>query len=90
MKKILVGALLVAMFGVVGYVEHNYTRKDCEVIQINDGIVTFEDKCGFVWDWKIKENEYFEIGDFVDLRMNDHCSNSYVHDDEITKIIFHD
>ena len=90
MKKVLVGVLLIAMVSVVGYVEHNYTRRDCEVIQINDGFVTFEDKCGFTWDWEIKENEYFEVGDFVDLRMNDRCSDSYVHDDKITKIIFHD
>ena len=90
MKKILIGGLLLAMVTTVSHAEHNYTRKDCEVIRVENGVVTFEDKCGFYWNWEIEENEYFEVGDFVDLKMNDNCSTSYVDDDVITKIIFHD
>ena len=90
MKKIALVLVFVLLLGVFGYIEHNYTRKDCEVIQICDGIATFEDKCGFHWDWKIEENEYFEVGDFVDLKMNDNYSSGYVDDDVITKVVFHD
>ena len=90
MKKIALGLVLVLLFGTACYIEHNYTRKDCEVVRVENGIVGFEDKCGFYWDWEIEENEYFEVGDFVDLKMNDSCSSGYVGDDVITKVVFHD
>ena len=84
MKKIALGLVLVLLFGTACYIEHNYTRKDCEVVRVENGIVRFEDKCGFYWDWEIEEDEYFEVGDF------DSCSSGYVGDDVITKVIFHD
>lgn len=90
MKKIALGLVLVLLFGTVCYIEHNYTRKDCEVVRVENGIVRFKDKCGFYWDWEIEENEYFEVGDFVDLKMNDSYSSGYVGDDVITKVVFHD
>ena len=90
MKKLLVAVLLIGMFLFVGYYEHNYTRKDCEIVKVENGIVTFEDACGFRWQWEIEENEYFEVGDKVDLKMHDNCTNSIVYDDVITKIIFKD
>lgn len=89
-KKIIGFVLIICALCFVGYYEHNYTRKDCEIIQVNNGIVTFEDKCGLCWNWEIEPNEYFEIGECVDLKMYDNCSSGYVHDDEITKVIFHD
>lgn len=90
MKKIALGLVLVLLFGTACYIEHNYTRKDCEVVRVENGIVRFKDKCGFYWDWEIEENEYFEVGDFVDLKMNDSYSSGYVGDDVITKVVFHD
>lgn len=90
MKKIALVLVFVLMFGVCSYIEHNYTRKDCEIVRVENGVVTFEDKCGFYWDWENGENEYFEVGDFVDLKMNDNCSSGYVGDDVITKVVFHD
>lgn len=90
MKKIIICGLLVAGFVSVAHIEHNYTRKDCEVVKVENGVVRFEDKCGYVWDWEIEENEYFEIGDKVDLKMYDSCSSSYIDDDEIKRIIFQD
>ena len=90
MKNFVLVILLVSLFCMGCYVDHNYTRKDCEIIQINDGVVTFEDVCGHRWDWEIKPTEYFEVGDKVDLKMFDNNTESYIEDDEITKIIFHD
>ena len=90
MKKIALSLAFVLTFGVACYIEHNYTRKDCEVVRVENGVVKFKDKCGFYWDWEMKENEYFEVGDFVDLKMNDNCSSGYVDDDIITKVVFHD
>ena len=90
MKKLVVLVLAVMLFCGASYYEHNYTRKNCEIVNVEDGVATFVDECGYSWKWEIEENEYFEIGDFVDLRMNDHNTNNNIFDDEITKIIFHD
>ena len=90
MKKIIVLGLLIAGFSSVAHIEHNYTRKDCDVVKVENGVVRFKDKCGYTWNWEIEENEYFEIGDKVDLRMNDSCSANYIDDDIITKVVFHD
>ena len=90
MKKLVLGLMALVLFAGACHFEHNYTRHDCEVVQICDGIATFEDKCGFYWDWEIEENEYFEVGDLVDLKMYDKYTSAYVGDDVITKIVFHD
>jgi hypothetical protein len=90
MKKVLVGMLLLGLFLGATYVAHNYTRKDCEVVMVENGVVRFEDNCGFYWDWEIEENEYFEVGDFVDLKMHDNCTGGNVEDDTITKVVFKD
>ena len=90
MKNLMLIAVVVGMFCAVGYYEHNYTREDCEVVRVENGIATFEDQCGYRWNWEIEENEYFEVGDFVDLKMFDNGSTSYIQDDEITKVVFKD
>ena len=90
MKKLLLLVLVIVLFCGASYYEHNYTRKNCEIVNVENGVATFIDECGYCWKWEIEENEYFEVGDFVDLRMNDHCTNGNIFDDEITKIIFKD
>ena len=90
MKKLVGLLVLVVLFCGASYYEHNYTRKDCKIVNVENGVATFVDKCGYSWQWEIEENEYFEVGDFVDLRMNDNNSNNNVFDDKITKIIFKD
>ena len=51
MKKIIVAVMVLTMFVSACQYEHNYTREDCKVIQVNDGYATIEDKNGFVWDF---------------------------------------
>lgn len=84
MKKIIIGVLLVG--GILGcnYYEHHYTRDNCEVVRIENNIVTVEDKCGFYWQF---EDEGYSKGDIVDLKMFDSCTNSNIKDDEIIKVI---
>lgn len=67
--------------------EHCYTRENCNVVRINNGLVTMEDGCGFRWKWEIEEGENFVVGDKVDLKMHDGCTNSIVGDDEIVRVI---
>lgn len=89
-KSILAVIILVGVFCGASYLDNHYTRKNCEVVNVENGIVTFEDSMGHYWEWEIEENEYFEIGDFVDLKMHTNNSNACIYDDEILKIVFHD
>ena len=87
MKKILfvmLTILFVTMLCGLSYYEHNYTREECKVIQINDGWATIEDKCGFVWDY---DCDGLKIGDIVDLKMEDNFSSAYIGDDVIKEIV---
>jgi hypothetical protein len=84
MRKILTAILLVGTFCVANHYEHNYTRKMCEIIKVNNGCVTAQDECGFVWDFK---GNGFDVGDIVDLKMHDSCTSSYIGDDVVREIV---
>ena len=84
MKKILLIILFAAIFGSASYYEHNYTRENCKVTQICDGIVTFEDRCGFTWDC---ETDGFEVGDYANLKLFDKGSTAYIGDDIVKKVM---
>ena len=84
MKNILVVVLAVSVLCGVSHHEHNYTRKDCKVIQVNDGYVTVEDKCGMSWDFKGNE---FEVGDKVELKMYDSLTTSCATDDVVKGVV---
>lgn len=84
MKKILTVILVVGAIYGACYYEHNYTRKECEVIQVNDGVVTVEDSCGFVWDFKGNE---LKVGDIVDLKMYDNSTSTYINDDIVKDVV---
>lgn len=86
MKKLIIGSLLAILFVGGCYITSNYTRKACIVIQTNDGWTTFEDRSGHCWDWQI-EDESFEIGERVDLKMNDNHTSDYPHDDIIRYVV---
>ena len=84
MKKfvLVVFALAVLYYGC--YYQDNYTRKDCEVVKINNGVVTIEDQKG--WLWNI-ETDDLEVGDVVDLKMHTNHTDSIIADDIIKDII---
>lgn len=84
MKNIIIAIILSTCFCGASYYEHNYTRENCQVIQVNNGIATIEDVCGFCWD---VESDVLKSGDIVDLKMNDNCTNSYIYDDIIKEVV---
>lgn len=84
MKNILITVLLTTCVCGVNHFEHNYTRETCEVVKINNGIATIEDKCGYHWKYA---DSNLKVGDIVDLKMNDNCTVSNIEDDVITKIV---
>ena len=88
MKKVVCNVLVVILFvGMlfgVGYIEHNYTRKDCVVIGSTDTGMLIEDVCGFTWYW---EGESYEVGTVVDLKMYDNITSAYIDDDVIKEVV---
>lgn len=84
MKNILTAILTIGVLCGVNYYDHNYTRKNCEVVQIDDGLVTVEDVSGFIWDFK---GNGFEVGDVVDLKMHDSNTSAYIGDDVVKNVV---
>jgi hypothetical protein len=84
MKKILIAVLLLAGFGVASYYEHNYTRKDCEVIEASAGGAILVDACGFTW---AVEGEGYEVGQIADLKMHNSYTSGCIDDDVIKKVV---
>lgn len=78
----LIGLGCSALFIVGSYYEHNYKRKDCEIVEINYETVTVEDTCGFLWEF---QGTGYSIGDRVDLQMNDNNTSS-IKDDIIISV----
>ena len=77
MKKLICVTLCVIMFigmvGCVGYTEHRYTRKNCEVVIVENDKITVEDELGYLWTF---EGEGFEKGEKVNLKMFDSCTGT--------------
>ena len=83
-RNVLVIMLLVGMFCGASYYEHNYTRKDCVVVEASPTGAIFEDKCGFTW---YVDCEGYEVGDKADLKMYDNGTASRVDDDEVKGLV---
>lgn len=84
MKKILITVVLLSLFCGVSHYEHNYTRYDCEVIEVNAEGAILKDRCG--WTWAVKGKGY-EIGQIADLKMHDNFTSAYIDDDIIKKVV---
>ena len=76
--------MALVLFAGACHFEHNYTRKECDVVQICDGIATVIDGCGFTWDFRAKD---LEVGDIVDLKMHDNFTSANIEDDVIKKVV---
>ena len=84
MNKLLLGLALIGaiMFG--GYYENNYTRHECKVIEASGEGCIIEDRCGFTWYW---EENGFNVGDTVEMKLNTNGTASYIEDDIIKSVI---
>lgn len=83
-KNIVAIVLVISGLFAVGYYEHNYTREDCKVVAVEGDVVTFEDKCGLEWSACA---DSLQVGDKVNLKMNDNNTNGCVTDDKVTDVI---
>lgn len=74
---LLLAVLATVVMYVVAYVDTNYERKGCKVVDSRGGYTTAEDPQGHLWTFK---GDYFKVGDRVDLRMNTNGTNT-IYDD---------
>lgn len=86
MKKTIVIILILAFIGIIGHAESTYYRKDCQIIDISETVVTVEDKCGFIWSFYAETNEDYIVGEYVTLKMFDNHTSGNVFDDEIIDV----
>ena len=81
MKNVICGILafivIVGGFIGAGYVENNYTRHDCVVIENKGGYTTFTDKTGYEFTFK---GDFYKVGDRIDVKMNTNGTNSVLDD----------
>ena len=71
------------LIGFAGHIEHNYTRKDCEVVKVSGGVVTVEDKCGYLWEF---EGTGYDVGVHLDVMMHTNYTHGTIADDYITGV----
>lgn len=83
---VLVLVFLVGCFAVAGKIETHYERKHCVVVDVEDGIATIEDACGYVWEWET-EGETLRKGETITLKMFNNHTDNVIKDDEIVKIV---
>ena len=96
MKKTI--ATILAMVMVLGgflYFEHNYTLKDCRVIDKNDSIIALMDADEQVWVWEAFEGHEIdfynsvELGDELDIKIFDNFTSSHLSDDVVKELVRH-
>ena len=81
--------IFIAMLGVCGYVESHYTRKDCVVVEVEQRLVTVEDRQGRLWCYYMDSEDYTDapsVGTVVDVHMYTNHTDSYIYDDEIVGV----
>ena len=79
-KNLLVVGIILGLYCVAGYIECNYTRHDCVVVEASPTGAIFEDRCGFTW---YVDCEGYQVGDKADLKMYNNCTNNCIDDDEV-------
>lgn len=80
---ILVVIIMFAAAGIGGYVEHNYTLKDCEVIKVYQDKTVVEDQSGNLWEF-VSNN--YTPGVYVDLKMHTNFTHETFTDDIVVDV----
>lgn len=91
-KKIVavaIAVLMVCAWIACCYVECHYTRKDCVVVEVEQRLVTVEDRQGHQWCYYMDSEDYTDVpsvGTVVDVHMYTAHTDSYIYDDEIVDV----
>lgn len=85
MEKIRLAFTVFAVIVTLGcghHLEHHYTREQCEVLEVNEELVTVRDRAGYEWDFYSEKND-LRVGEVVDLKMYTNLTHEDVFDDEV-------
>lgn len=78
--------MLVSMLSLFGTIESTYVIKKCEVIDIDNDIVTVIDKRNNEWKFYIEEDSDIVVGDNVDLIIDNNHTDHTIIDDEVKRV----
>ena len=92
MVGMLIVVVMISMMCACSYVESHYTRKDCVVVEVEQRLVTVEDKQGHQWCYYMDSEDYTDVpcvGTVVDVHMYTAPTDGYIYDDEIVGVSTH-
>lgn len=75
----------IALISGVNSYEASYNR-DAEVIAIENNVATFEDTCGYTWEWDVETSDNLFVGKQVTLKMDNRHTDT-IYDDIIKKVV---
>ena len=86
-STIIIGIVLMVLFiwlvGLACKFERTYLKEDCEVIAVEDNVVTVEDTTGNLWSF---EDSNFTLQDVVTLTMDTNQTDNDITDDIIINV----
>lgn len=87
MRETLLGltaiAILIATLMACNYIEHHYTREQCEVLAVEGSFVEVEDRVGYTWTFFTEEENELRAGEVVDIKMYTNLTHEDIFDDEV-------
>lgn len=91
MRKFFINVLffiiaLLAVFSLLKSLGYNKYSRIAKVDKIENGVVTFKDENGNLWEWELEKNESYKLDDDVILIMDDNGTEYDITDDKILKI----
>ena len=84
----LVFCMFFAIIGLFGEIEATYTLGNCEVVGIEGDVATVEDNRRNTWSFYIDTDSELNVGDEVDLVMDNNHTDHTRKDDEIKRVKF--
>lgn len=87
MRETLLGLTVIAVFVatlmICNYIEHHYTREQCEVLAVSGTLVEVEDRAGYTWTFYTEEENEVRVGEVVDVKMYTNLTHEDIFDDEV-------
>lgn len=87
MRETLLGLTVIAVFVatlmICNYIEHHYTREQCEVLAVSGTLVEVEDRVGYTWTFYTEEDNELRAGEVVDVKMYTNLTHEDIFDDEV-------
>lgn len=78
--------MLFSVLGLFGAIESTYTIKNCIVTEVANDTVTVTDNRQNEWKFCVDDNSDIDIGDSVDLIMDNNHTDYTITDDEVKRV----